>query len=379
MKKLIALLAIVALAVSILGPALTVAVTDPTVTTGLIKGTGGGSVPIVKVKWEMDAPYASLLGTDDSTAPGAQFDAPGIWGNNMNYSVCAIVTDPNGAADIYGVYADIYYPIDRKMHKPGEDPDYPTGGCGAFIEQNTLVKLSKADGYNLFCNTIRNNNNNLPVFATSYGYDEICKSDGELMKEEAYVWCDNKSLTWEDPAGLYRVVVSALDKAGNKSALLENYFEYLQFTGFAIDFTTVNYGEVLLSTKKKISGDKTFSTAANPTVRNTGNTRLNMKVAQDDMGLGKSSDLWNVEYDARVGNAETDWKIYNPFKFKETPGPGTSPTSSQYKTLAEILDLSETEEMDFSIHVKKWPDGETSYSGWMWLTASQAAWASCGG
>ncbi|MBL7156282.1 MAG: hypothetical protein ISS87_01650, partial [Candidatus Pacebacteria bacterium] len=56
MKKLIASLLAMAMVVSILGPA----VAQATITTGLTRGLGGGDSPIVKVKWEMHAPYASL-------------------------------------------------------------------------------------------------------------------------------------------------------------------------------------------------------------------------------------------------------------------------------------------------------------------------------
>lgn len=380
-KKITALLTLIGLALMVAVPVSAGATVGGPVTTGLLKGTGGGTAPIVKAKWEMDSPYASLLGTDDLPTAGAQFMPPGAWNANMNYSVCAVVTDPNGASDIAGVYAEIFYPVDRKMHKAGDDIDNPTGGCGAFIEQNTLVKLTKDNGYNLFCNTIRTNNTNLPTFNSPYGYNEICAADGELMKETAYVYCDDKTLTWEDPAGMYKVRTYAQDKAGNISGYLENQFEYLPLTGFAADFTNVSYGEVLLNTDKKISGDKTFETAGNslsPTIRNIGNTRLTMKIAQDDMGFGQSSGIWNVKFDARVGNKEADWSAkYNPFKFKElVTGGGTAPTSGQYLSLLEELDLSETEEMDFSILITKWLE-PTSYSGYMWLDASPATWASC--
>lgn len=376
MRKLAALCLMMAVSVWMLGPALVLGVDDP-VSTGLQRGTGGGLAPIVKAKWEMWD-----QGKDDSTDAGAQFLAPGVWGSNLNYKVCAIATDPNGAADIAGVYADIYYPDNKAytedpLHPdqhPSVQPEVGIGACGAFIEQNTLVKMDKTTGYDLFCNKIRNNNNNLPTFNSGYTYDEICAADGELMKEEAYVYCDAKTLKWEDPAGLYKVSVTAQDKAGNNSASgsLVNYFEYLPLTAFAKDFTNVNYGQVLLNTHQKISGDLSFGTANNPTIRNLGNTRLYMKTAQDDMGLGQSSGLWNVKYDARVGNNAADWKIYSPFGFK-----GASPSSGQYTQLEDILELSETEEMDFSILVTKWPDSATSYTGTMWLGAAFAPFRVC--
>ena len=371
MKRIIASLSIIALAVMTFGPALAVAVV-PTVDTGLDRGTGGGAIPIVKAKWEAKTDGYS----DDLTNPGAQFTAPGQWNGTMNYKVCAVVTDPNGMPDIAGVYADIYYPTGIAIRdlNPSTDvhrdtnagtQDHGQGGLGAFIEQNTLLPLSKNDGYNLFCNNVKNNNNNLPTIYEGYSYDEICAADGELNKEEAYVYCDPKSLTYEDPAGLYTVKVTAQDKAGNNSIVRQNNFEYLPLTGFEKDFTAVSYGQVLLNTHKKISGDLNWSTPNNPSIRNIGNTRLWMKVAQDDMGLGQSSGVWNVQYDARVGDNIADWTIYGPSGFKGN-------TTPSYTQLEDILDLSEMEEMDFSILVKKWPDANTGYGGSMWLNADSA-------
>lgn len=350
--------------------------------TSLTRGTGGGSNPIVKVKWEMKN---NFNGQDDSTSAGAQFLAPGVWDAKMNYTVCAIATDPNGAADLAGVYADIYYPVGKAIHdkSPSADvhpdtfggvKDYGTGGCGAFIEENTLIKLSKAEGYELFCNKIRANNTNLPVFNIGYNYNEICNPDGELMKEEAFVYCDSKQLKWEDPAGLYTVKVFAQDRAGNNSTTLQNQFEYLPLTNFEKDFSSVSYGQVMLNTDKKVAGDLAWGNNV-PSIRNLGNTRLYIKIAQDDMGLGQSNGVYNVKFDARVGNNFNDWSPkYNPFKLKGSPG---SPSAGQYTQLEDILDLSETEEIDFSILVSKWPDANASYSGTMWLNAASAPFRIC--
>lgn len=345
------------------------------VTTTLTRDEGGGTAPIVKAKWEMNGPYSSLLGTDDCGDPGAQFDAPGVWGESMHYSICAIVTDPDGVSDIDGVYTDIYYPSDRAFHPEdssnpdqidgGTDslPDYGLSGCGEQRgDENRLTKLSKTDGYDLFCNNIRNNNNDLPTFYDPYDYNEICDVDGELMKETAYVYCADKELIWEDPAGMYRVKVFALDSAGVFSNEAENRFEYLPLTSYEIDFEGVDYGNVKLNTHKRISGDTTWGTADKPSVRNTGNTRLYLGISQDDMGFGTTDEVYNVKYDARVGNNEEDWKNYYPYV---------------HRWLQDIVDLSEVEEMDFSILVSKFPNQNSIYSGTMTLDAKFANFREC--
>lgn len=371
--------------------------------------SGAENRPIVKAKWEMNGPSWEMgykptrnmdgswnedgillpgRGTDDSSAPGAQFDAPGVWGELMTYTVCAIATDPNHVSDIDNVYADINYPIDRPMHVSANDPldpaydgdeiDNPIGGCGAKIEQNTLYRLSKDQGIALFCDEIQTYNDNLVAFAAPYTYDEICNPVyGELPEEEAFVFCDDKTLTWEDPAGFYDVAAIGHDSDG-PGVPLYNQFEYLPYAGFEVDFSSVDYQNVIQGVRNQVSGDRDFYNSPDmPTVRNIGNVLLNIYVAQDDMDFDlRDFTNWNVSYDSRVGNNAADWSgYYDPFKRKSELG---DPVLENYTELFEVLDLSETEKMDFVILVEKWEHGtEYPYSGTMWLDAVDAAFQSC--
>ena len=347
------------------------------ISTGLLRDTGAGAAPIIKAKWEMNGHYTRLLGTDASRNPGAQFNAPGIWGSVMDYSICAVVTDPDGVSDIDSAYVDIFYPQDTAFHPMDAsqsdqisggtklNPDFGLNGCALQRrDEGRMKQLSKTDGYSLFCDNIRNNNGNLPTFYPEYNYNEICAPDGELMKETAYVYCADKELIWEDPAGDYSVLVFALDKAGVFSNRAENNFTYLPLTSYEVDFTAIDYGNVKLNTHKIISGDLDFGTSNKPTVRNTGNTRIYMGVVQDDMGMGTTDGQWNVRYDARVGNNEADWKNFDP---------------EEHLWLEDILDLSETEEMDFSILVQKFPLETPTYHGNMTLDAKFAQFRQCDG
>ena len=402
MKKLFVLTMIFALSLALSGVASATILTGSNINTSLARVDGGtGQGPIIKAKWEMynerfngcelDGEYT---GEDALDTAGAQFAPPGIWDATMDYTVCAIVTDPNGVADIDGVYVDIYYPSDRAFHyqypaNTSYSPHYAIAedivnnngnldegihGCGEFIEENELLPLEKMEGYRLFCDTIHDNNNNLPKFfemSTSelYSYSEICGAEGELMKETAKVYCDDKDLIWEDPAGNYLVKVFAIDNSGNFSyddtgdnPIDYNEFQYLELVDFEVDFASVVYGDVALNSHKIISGDLDFGTSDKPSIRNVGNTRLWVKVQQDDMGLGKVGETWNVKFDARVGNEFAEWRNYWP---------------DTLTTLQDILDLSELEEMDFSVLITKFPTIQTDYTGTLDLSASKAPFRSC--
>ncbi|MFA5877958.1 MAG: hypothetical protein WC845_01165 [Candidatus Staskawiczbacteria bacterium] len=361
MKKLIKTCLSLSLIAMMLGPNLVLA--QSIISTGLTQDTTGGATPIVKAKWEANPDRY----TDFSTNPGAQFMPSGVKDQNKTISMCAVVTDPDGLADVINVYADVFYPEDIEL---GDShvalPDQSGDGCGLLMQEDSLTKLSKADGLALFCNQVRNLNNNLPTFGTGYTYDEICKADGELQKETAAVFCGQKDISYEDPSGEYVVWAVGQDKVGLQGRL-ENHFDYLPLTAFAVDFNSINYGNVRLNTHKIINGDLTWNTTPgtnNASVRNIGNTRLAMSVLQNDMGLGKTDGLWNVKYDARVGSGAA-FAVFDPDVTTLLAGP---------------LDLSELDEMDFSIDISKFPPTHTGpYTGTMTLTAGMVDHLACAG
>ena len=158
----------------------------------------------------------------------------------------------------------------------------------------------------------------------------------------------------------------AADIAGNDSTQLVNTLTYLALTAFDVDFSSVNYGNVRLNTHKIKNGNLAFLLNDGlPTVRNTGNTRMTLGVTQDDMGLGSTNGAYNVQWDGRVGS-DAAWSYYDPFVREE---------------LENTLELSEDDEVDFSILVKKFPIGTGEngvYSGTMDLDATPEAHLSCG-
>ena len=101
MKKLIIISLVFALSLGMVGFALA----DEVVDTNLERDSAGGANPVVKVKWEM---LANTMGEDDDGSSGAQFLPSSVFEQDLDIEVCAIVTDPDGVADVDGVYADVY-------------------------------------------------------------------------------------------------------------------------------------------------------------------------------------------------------------------------------------------------------------------------------
>ncbi len=364
MRKIVAFTVAFAFVLSSALPALA----QTNVSTGLTADVSGGANPIVKAKWEANADRY----TDASTAAGAQLMPSGRYNVHKTVAICAVVTDPDGLADIDNVYADVFYPQNIELGPshvalPTQPLLAADRGCGKFMQEDLLTRLSKADGIDLFCNKVKNSNTNLPTFNTSpiaYSYSEICGATGELEKDTAAVYCGEKQISYEDPDGDYEVWAIGQDKNGLQGKLV-NHFTYLPLTAFETDFDQVAYGNVRLNTHKVIPGDLTWDAMnqGKASVRNVGNTRLVMKVAQDDMGLGKTSGLWNVKYDARVGSASTYSNYY----------PETT------NVLDDELDLSELDEMDFSIDISKFPPTHPNptYTGIMTLSADMVLHLPC--
>ena len=328
-----------------------------------IGGFAVNAAPKILAKWEMQGPYDSSLGTDDRADGGAQFLPSGQYQVNKPISICAVSSDADGAANIDSVFGKVFYP----MVKLDSNQESAVAGCGLeFGAQCQMTQLTKEDGQKLFCETIQANNNNLPAFYDTYTYNEICGPEGELTKETASVYCCDRELAFDDPSGDYKVQVFSQDKNGAISNVLENSFNYLELTAFEVDFNTINYGSVDLNVKKVINGDIIWNEpkAENQaTVRNVGNTRLQMSVMQNDMGLGKTEDIWNIRYEARVGDNAV-WKNYLP---EETA------------LLDNLLNLSAMAGIDFSIEVLKFPESSgPDYAGKMILDAQSAEHLMCG-
>jgi hypothetical protein len=376
MKKFIATLSLVALVV---GPVSTFATTvsAANVTTKLEQdgGTPQASAPIVAVKWEM----GTVNGEDASTDAGAQIMSTGQCGVHKTVKICGIVTDPNGKSDIKKVYGDVYYPSGVKLGTShvdavtGQKREIAT--CGEMVRECTMEALAPAAAIDLFCNKIRNNNNNLPTFAEGYNYANVCDDAqaGLLPKETAYLECCDFTMSYEDPSGDYKVNVWANDTADYNSQPLQNTMTYLESKAFDVDFTGIDYGKVKTGIWQEIPGNTTWAnpkTVNGASVRNCSNTRIQLGVWQNDMGIKEPDGSTFVNFKAAVSSA-TNYQEY---------GPNLLNTDGTHKVtwLNEDLDLSELNEMDFGVKVTKFPIQLTGpFSGVIELSAQKAPHLVC--
>lgn len=336
------------------------------VLTGIIRDADIKGLTIL-AQWQMlnEKVNSNYLGADNSAEVGAQFLPSGQFAISKSMAVCALVADADGPAELKSILAAINYPeaIAKTINRAGE-----INGCGQLKTQFNLEKIDPLEAVALVCDKLRNNNNNLLAWGSDktdnlvYSYEHLCGQDGLLVKQAAELYCAETALTYDDPAGDYLVKVRAKNSSGAE-VTGENYLEYLELTTFENDFSEIFYGPVKINELKILAGDLVWGEATLPTVRNTGNTRGQIKIWQNDFGLGKTNGVWNLNYQAKVGSA-ADFIGYPP---------------EQTTALNNILELSQTAKMDFTVLINKFPElnGDSAYWGRMLLSADKVEPLSC--
>jgi hypothetical protein len=355
-------------------------------------GTGGGvEPPLIKCKWEYDMdfelmaeecpdcdPCDNMPGyfTHDACPclPGLQVK-PNLY-NDVTVGYYAIVTHPYGVANVDHVYADIWHPDGTFKY---QIELFPLGfdEQGAYNKQvaldiwdhvwtyhSDLIKIN-----DVWAQTLTGDiPGSIPPVPMTPDYDIW----DELNEELAYVYYGEAPISYCQPGGWYYVGVNAIGFS-SWSDWLFNRFWYIPTSGIAVDFQNINYGTVIAENDKWVGGDPDFTTPTKPTIRNIGNTPVNLYVWQDDMDFGKTGGSWNVRYDVRL-TADGQVRVYYPFtqdQIAPLPDPAWPENPDNFYPGARIpgtLPLCTTEKLDFSIHVYK-AYLTTPYTGFMNLCA----------
>ncbi len=321
--------------------------------TGGGNNTGNGA-PIIKCKWEYDlnvstpieeCPSCSICDEGDGLAKhdacpctdGLQVKP--ILGGDVTIEYFAVITDPEGIGQVDHVYCDVWHPD------------------GTFKYQIEMIPISNiTQGLDIWDHVT----NCHPDLITYNGYNDSEIYD-ELWEGLAEIYHAKAQLNYCQPGGWYYVGIRAHDTYDAWCDYLYNKFWYIPTSAVEVDFTNLNYGTVATSVDKWIGGDNDMNTAEKPTVRNIGNTPVELYVWQDDMDFGKTNGSWNVEFDARLGNPGLNGDVGGYYPEEMDP-------DHLGVRIPGILPLCTKEKMDFSIHVYKGMPGLT-YTGSMKLCA----------
>ena len=341
--------------------------TDPT----------GNGCPIIKCKWEYDLdvvlPLDPICGGpcpdchDDPfwihdaccIIPGLQVKP--ILHGAVRVGYYAVVTDPEGVDHVDHVYADIWHPDGTFKY---QIELFPVGFVSGIYDKT--IALNKWDHVWACHDDLIKMSDFTPIPGLTKAED----IRDEINQEEAYLYYGEALIDYCQPGGWYYVGVRAHDGYDAWCEYLYNRFWYIPTAGIEVDFTSINYGTVAECSNKWVGGDLLMDTPLKPTVRNIGNTPVELYVWQNDMGFGKTNDIWNVEFDVRL-TADGTIRVYDP-EDKDMIDPSGDPDDpdNYYPgvRIPGVLPLCTEDKLDFSIHVYKGFPGLT-YNGLMNLCA----------
>jgi hypothetical protein len=341
-------------------------------TTAMV-GSGGSGIPgeepgspHIKCKWEYDQEViVDIADCEDCTYYTEGCYSPNTWekdacpcleglqvkpdlGQEVMVGYYAVVSDDNGIDDIKFVYADVWHPDGEFKYQVVMEP----------VGFNELGEYSDVEALSLWDKVLACHEDLITIndaWATTLPSTTNATTDirEELDQEEAYLYYGESPISYCQPGGWYSVGVTAFDTANHQSSYLYNRFWYIPVAAVDIDFNNVNYGSIEVGVRKQAGGDLDLTTTDHPTVRNIGNTRVELFVEQDDMDFGTDTDgIPNVHYEARMGGDGT-YVTYDPEIEVKIPG---------------ILDLCTLDKLDFRITTDKGTNG-VEYTGTMLLKA----------
>jgi len=268
MNKILATLVACAMLMAIYAPA----VMADTITIGAVVGTNNAVPPVINYQFalSLNGNGSIIPGDDNPPYVDSITDVKPILGkglaeSNKYFRKYAVVSDPNGISNVAAVYEQLRDQADQPMAGYGEvtmtDITADVPQWTAAINQAYLINvISAADRDEML-----------------YGL--------QAVKGQYKIYAIDNHLTNHNTPGDYNVYMKVVTNTGTYATndgkrLLVRYMSY---KGFELDFTSVDYGSVIINQKKLVSGDENWATPLRPTIKNQGNVNIQMKVLASDL------------------------------------------------------------------------------------------------
>ena len=384
MKKLIAIVLVIVYAFLMTTPALADGNGNGKGTVVEIQAGGSGTAPLVKAKWETSGSITDETGDPGHAIAGTQLLPILGFQNTAPVRFYAIISWGSNNMNLGKVYADVYYPADCTTD-PGAPNSLKFEIPLTLIGTSTSALPTWNAALAVGPQPIITINANTPKWPAGTG-TQAADITEELTESQAYLYYADYYFDNCELAGDYTVIIHANTMVTNLDGSLTNTVTWKALTGADFDFGSVNYsaaGPVAVGAHVVIGGDKVWDTPTTgaapnpnpPTIRNIGNTYLQMLVKEDDMGLGMTGNNWNVHFDARLGNS-APYTNFDPVAVK-----GGNLSGAAFKVVGDvnstqILRLCALEKIDFSITIDKDPVEQPvdthSYQGTLVLGSQSA-------
>jgi hypothetical protein len=297
--------------------------TDPILTTGTIQtappgppAPGGADAPVVLYQWitpdedpNKDCHQVNIVPSDDKTIY--------VW---------TVATDPEGRDDIEFVFVQLFYPNIIPWCNTELDNwlsrwlDIALPADIALIEDAVLAaelsgKITKVEG------------------------DEILH---QVFDQPGwYVWVAEIPMSYCYPAGVYTAWCWAQDTDKEVSIAISTPFEWVAAAVLETDFeapNNIDFGNFEPGVEKYVHGDELMlgrdpgAPLNMPTVKNEGNTKIEIQVKNTEMTHTVEDQYKITEFDVKFMGVEQDY------------------SANVWETLQVHLCLCQTKKIDFSIH-----------------------------
>ena len=248
--------------------------------------SSSGTPPSIDYQWALSVNGGSINPGDDGTNGDMKTQVMPIAGSGMDesekyFKKYVVVSDLNGIDDIDVVYEQLRDPNGVAMGPEVLATDITadnatwTEAINQAYANNLITEVAKDD----MLDRLRSVNAGLKIYIV-----ENC-------------------LTNHDAPGDYQVYFKVFDKGGayeensDQASIGLLIVEYMSLKAFEIDFTTINYGPVLVNSRKVIAGDEDWNTPDRPTIKNQGNVDINLVVGASSM-WGQDPDTVSKELPA---------------------------------------------------------------------------------
>ncbi len=235
--------------------------------------SSNGTPPSIDYQWALSVNDGSIIPGDDGTIVDTKTQVMPIAGIGMtesekHFNKYVVVSDTNGIDDIAAVYEQL-----RDQNGVAMGPEVLATDITADVPQWTEA-INLAFDNNLI---------------TEAAKDDMLDS---LRVEKAglKIYVVDNFLTNHEAPGNYQVYFKVVD---NGSGFEENsnttnsigllLVEYMSLKAFETDFTVIDYGPILVNSRKVIAGDEDWVTADRPTIKNQGNIEVCMQVSATDL------------------------------------------------------------------------------------------------
>ena len=237
--------------------------------------SSSGTPPSIDYQWALSVSETDsiIIPGDDGTIVDTKTQVMPIPGSGMtesekHFKKYVVVSDPNGIDDIASVYEQL------------RDPAGVAMGAEVLATDITANVSQWTEAINLAFD-----NNLITEAAKDDMLDRL-----RVEKAGLKIYVVDNFLTNHDAPGNYQVYFKVVD---NGSGFEENsnttnsigllIVEYMSLKAFDTDFTAINYGPVLVNSRKVIAGDEDWTTADRPTIKNQGNVDINLVIVASSM------------------------------------------------------------------------------------------------